>query len=91
MMAVIKMPTGSVSSELSIPFPKPGLYRIFLQFKRAVRIETTSFDARVQAAESYLWRYLSESPKSLPQRPHLQMCAVADLSRDPYRHGRWRA
>jgi hypothetical protein len=46
----MKMPTGRVSPELSIPhgFPKAGLYRIFLQFKRAGRIETASFDAQVQ-------------------------------------------
>jgi len=49
-MAAIKMPTGWVSPELSIPygFPKPGLYHIFLQFKRAGRIETASFDAHLQ-------------------------------------------
>ena len=49
-MAAMKMPTERVSPELSIPygFPKPGLYRIFLQFKRAGRIETASFDAHVQ-------------------------------------------
>jgi hypothetical protein len=49
-MAAMKMPTGRVSPELSIPygFPKPGLYRIFLQFKRAGCIETASFDAHVQ-------------------------------------------
>jgi hypothetical protein len=46
----MKMPTGRVSPELSIPhgFPKAGLYRIFLRFKRAGRIETASFDAQVQ-------------------------------------------
>jgi hypothetical protein len=49
-MDEMKMPTEKVSPELSMPygFPKPGLYRIFLQFKRADRIETASFDARVQ-------------------------------------------
>ncbi len=48
-MAEMKMPNEKVAPELSIPygFPKPGLYRIFLQFKRAGRIETASFDARV--------------------------------------------
>ena len=46
----MKMPTEKVSPELSMPygFPKPGLYRIFLQFKRAGRIETASFDTHVK-------------------------------------------
>jgi len=49
-MAEMKMPTENVAPEISIPygFPKPGLYRIFLQFKRAGRIETASFDTHVQ-------------------------------------------
>jgi hypothetical protein len=49
-MGEMKTPTEKVSPELSMPygFPKPGRYRIFLQFKRAGRIETASFDARVQ-------------------------------------------
>ncbi len=49
-MADMKMPNEKVSPELSIPygFPKRGLYRIFLQFKRAGRIETASFDTHVQ-------------------------------------------
>ena len=49
-MADMKMPTEKIAPELSMPygFPKPGLYRIFLQFKRAGRIETASFDAHVQ-------------------------------------------
>jgi len=48
-MAEMKMATDKISPELSIPygFPKPGLYRIFIQFKRAGRIETASFDAHV--------------------------------------------
>jgi len=39
----------SVSPELSMPygFPKPGHYRIFLQFKRADKIETAHFDTIV--------------------------------------------
>jgi hypothetical protein len=39
-------PTAT-SSEISFPygFPKPGLYRIFVQIKRAGRIETAVFDA----------------------------------------------
>jgi hypothetical protein len=42
-------PTESVSPEISMPygFPKPGRYRIFFQFKRAGRIETTVFDTYV--------------------------------------------
>jgi hypothetical protein len=42
--------TNRLWPDLSIPygFPKPGLYRIFLQFKRVGRIETASFDAHVQ-------------------------------------------
>ncbi len=49
-MADMKMPTEKIAPELSMPygFPKPGLYRIFLQFKRAGRIETAYFDAHVQ-------------------------------------------
>ncbi len=48
-MAAMKMPTEKIAPELSMPygFPKPGLYRIFLQFKRAGRIETAYFDAHV--------------------------------------------
>jgi hypothetical protein len=40
---------ASVSSNLSMPygFPKPGRYRIFLQFKRAGKIETAYFDTAV--------------------------------------------
>jgi hypothetical protein len=49
-MSEMKMATDKIAPELSIPygFPKPGLYRIFLQFKRAGRIETASFDVHVQ-------------------------------------------
>jgi hypothetical protein len=49
-MTDMKTATDKIAPELSIPygFPKPGLYRIFLQFKRARRIETASFDARVE-------------------------------------------
>ncbi|HUA36547.1 MAG TPA: hypothetical protein VMA09_23280 [Candidatus Binataceae bacterium] len=41
--------SAKVSPEFSIPygFPKPGRYRIFLQFKRAGQIETASFTADV--------------------------------------------
>jgi hypothetical protein len=39
----------SISSNLSMPygFPRPGRYRIFLQFKRAGKIETAYFDTAV--------------------------------------------
>ncbi len=42
--------SSKVAPEFSIPygFPKPGRYRIFLQFKRAGRIETASFTADVR-------------------------------------------
>lgn len=41
---------ASVSPEISMPygFPQPGLYRIFLQFKRAGKIDTAVFDAQVK-------------------------------------------
>ncbi len=41
--------SGSVSPDISFPygFPKPGQYRIFVQIKRAGRIETAVFDAMV--------------------------------------------
>ena len=54
--SVMTMPNGStmampekVGPELSMPygFPKPGLYRVFVQFKRASTIETAVFDVRV--------------------------------------------
>jgi hypothetical protein len=49
-MAGMQMPTEKVSPELSLPygFPKPGQYRIFLQFKRAGHIDTAAFDTHVQ-------------------------------------------
>jgi hypothetical protein len=39
----------SISPELSMPygFPTPGHYRLFLQFKRANKIETAYFDTAV--------------------------------------------
>jgi hypothetical protein len=42
-------PGAAISPELSMPygFPKPGRYRIFLQFKRANKIETAHFDTVV--------------------------------------------
>jgi len=49
-MPDMKMPAEKISPDLSIPygFPKPGLYCIFVQFKRGGAIETASFDTRVQ-------------------------------------------
>jgi hypothetical protein len=48
-MSVREMTPVSIASKISIPygFPKPGLYRVFFQFKRAGQIETAVFDARV--------------------------------------------
>lgn len=39
-----------IAPEISIPygFPQPGTYRIFIQFKRAGRIETAVFDTEVR-------------------------------------------
>ncbi len=48
--AGMDMPSGTLPPEVSFPygFPKPGTYRIFVQVKRAGRIETAAFDAHVQ-------------------------------------------
>ena len=48
-MNMSDMKSAAISPELSIPygFPTPGHYRIFLQFKRANKIETAYFDAAV--------------------------------------------
>ncbi len=55
--AMMTMPSGvkmdlpeKIGPELSMPygFPKPGLYRIFVQFKRGNKIETATFDIQVQ-------------------------------------------
>jgi hypothetical protein len=48
-MAMMKSSGTPRSSEVSFPygFPKPGLYRIFVQVKRAGKIETGVFDANV--------------------------------------------
>ena len=42
--------SGSMPAEVSFPygFPKPGDYRIFVQVKRAGKVETGVFDASVQ-------------------------------------------
>jgi hypothetical protein len=42
--------SGLLSPEVRFPygFPKPGDYRIFVQIKRAGRVETGVFDAHVQ-------------------------------------------
>jgi hypothetical protein len=48
-MSDMNMNAATISPELSMPygFPKPGHYRIFLQFKRADKIETAHFDTAV--------------------------------------------
>jgi hypothetical protein len=48
-MPMREMAPASVAPKVSMPygFPKPGLYRIFFQFKRGGKIETAVFDARV--------------------------------------------
>jgi hypothetical protein len=45
----MQMPMGSMSPEVSFPygFPKAGRYRIFVQIKRAGRVETGVFDTQV--------------------------------------------
>ena len=50
MMAGMAMPKEKVSPEISFPygFPKPGLYRIFVQIKRSGQIQTGVFDTTVQ-------------------------------------------
>ena len=53
---MMTMPDGSkmvmpekIEPSFSIPygFPEPGLYRVFVQFKRGDRIETATFDTLV--------------------------------------------
>ena len=49
-MAGMAMHGEHVDSEISFPygFPKPGRYRVFVQVKRAGRVETGVFDTNVQ-------------------------------------------
>ena len=49
-MSAMKMNDDRVDPEISFPygFPKPGLYRIFVQVKRAGKIQTGVFDATVK-------------------------------------------
>jgi hypothetical protein len=49
-MAGMSMPGERVDPEISFPygFPKAGLYRVFVQIKRAGRVETGIFDVSVQ-------------------------------------------
>jgi hypothetical protein len=49
-MSMMDMPAEAVDSEISFPygFPRPGLYRIFVQVKRSGRIETGVFDVTVE-------------------------------------------
>jgi hypothetical protein len=48
-MTAMQMPTGAISPEVSFPygFPKAGEYRMFVQLKRAGRVETAVFDTQV--------------------------------------------
>jgi len=46
-MPGMDMPASSPEVSFPYGFPKPGLYRIFIQVKRAGRVETGAFDATV--------------------------------------------
>jgi hypothetical protein len=50
MASDMAMPPASLSPEVSFPygFPKAGDYRLFVQVKRAGRVETGVFDAHVE-------------------------------------------
>ena len=50
MSAMPGMATGPIGPDVSFPygFPKPGLYRIFVQVKYNGRVETGVFDAEVK-------------------------------------------
>jgi hypothetical protein len=50
MTGMAQTTSGNVAPEISIPygFPKPGLYRIFVQVKRSGHIQTASFDTIVE-------------------------------------------
>jgi hypothetical protein len=49
-MDMKQMTENKVAPEISFPygFPKPGLYRIFVQVKRSGRIQTAGFEALVK-------------------------------------------
>jgi hypothetical protein len=49
-MGSMAMPMETVSPEISFPygFPKPGLYRIFVQIKRSGNVQTAVFEASVE-------------------------------------------
>jgi hypothetical protein len=49
-MNMAQMGADKVAPEISIPygFPKTGLYRVFVQVKRAGQIQTGVFDANVK-------------------------------------------
>jgi hypothetical protein len=49
MMMAMQTPANSISPEVSFPygFPKAGQYRMFVQIKRAGRVETGVFDTQV--------------------------------------------
>jgi len=50
MMSMSMPPPGPLPPEVRFPygFPQPGDYRIFVQIKRAGRVETGTFDAHVK-------------------------------------------